>query len=386
MLGNMPEQHSTLELILRGSPMPKPEGVHRIRPVVIDTTFLVTDLLKATRSGQQTDFLRAVRHGSLRGFAAHHVWAEMGRKCRDVPLERGLDPQRASDIWWAEYVPYLSFVDTFGLPVPLAEAILARDPSDAGTFALAGLLAPVVVLAVDRDITDPGLATQSYWVLVENAGVLTVASQGAWSGLVATTLAVEGIKGVGRGLARAASHSAAPPIFFGLLLAAVATNSYWLPSLRDGAPRAWQSLCSLAEQAAPRIEELVRQYQSATATWDDAAFEGISSSQQQTVGRLLAAAPAPMTRGSIADALYPTATAPKRRETMAELVVLLREVPAFVSVGTSHWKLGRRGVDFGGVVDGDERLLSPGILKLLLEPVPIESTPPRHETPSKRRQ
>jgi hypothetical protein len=106
------------------------------------------------------------------------------------------------------------------------------------------------------------------------------------------------------------------------------------------------------------VEEWVRQYQSATATWDDAAFEGVSSSQQQTVGRLLAAAPAPMTRGSIADALNPTATERKRRETMAELAVLLREVPAFVSVGTSQWKLGRRGVDFGGVVDGDERLLS----------------------------
>lgn len=163
MLEAMPEQHSTLELFLHGSPAPRSEGVHRIRPVVIDTSFLVTDLLNATGSRQQTDFLRAVRHGSLRGFAAHHVWGETGRKCVDVPLERGLDPQRASEIWWSEYVPYLHFVNTSGLAVPLADAILARDPSDSGTFALAGLLAPVVVLAIDRDIIDPGLATQSYW-------------------------------------------------------------------------------------------------------------------------------------------------------------------------------------------------------------------------------
>jgi hypothetical protein len=386
MLENMPEQRSTLEVFLHGSPAPRPAGVHRIRPVVIDTSFLVTDLLKATRSGQQTDFLRAVRHGSLRGFAAHHVWAEMGRKCRDVPLERGLDPQRTSDIWWAEYMPYLNFVDTSGLAVPLADAILARDPSDAGTFALAGLLAPVVVLAVDRDIIDPGLATQSYRVLVEDAGVITVASQGAWSGLIATSLAVEGIRGVGRGLARATAHPAAPPILLGLLLAAIATSGYWLPALRDGAPRAWQSVCSLAEQTAPRIEELVQQYQSATAAWDDAAFEGISSSRQQTVGRLLAAAAAPMTRGSIADALHPTATERKRRETMAELAVLLREVPAFVSVGASHWTLGRRGVDFGGVVDGEARLLSPGVPKLLLEPGSRGVHDSRRETPSWRRQ
>lgn len=247
----MPEQRSTLEFFLHSSPAPRSEGVHRIRPVVIDTSFLVTDLLNATGSRQQTDFLRAVRHGSLRGFAA---------------------------------------------------------------------------------------------------------------------------------------HPAAPPILFGLLLAAIATSGSWLPALRDGAPRAWQGVCSLAEQATPRIDELVRQYQSATAAWDDAAFEGVSSSRQQKVGRFLAASPAPMTRGSIADALNPTATERERRETMAELAALLKEVPAFVSVGATHWKLGRRGVDFGGVVDGDERLLSPGIPKLLLESAPAEFTPSRLETPSGRRQ
>jgi hypothetical protein len=364
----MPEQRSTLERFLGASPASMSEGVHRIRPVIVDTSFLVADLLHATRSGRDTDFLRALTHGSLRGFAAHHVWAEMGRKCRDVPIAQGLDPQRASEIWWAEYVPYLQFVDTSGLAVPHADAILSRDPSDAGTFALAGLLAPVVVLSTDLDIIDPGVATQNYRVLVEETGVITVASQGAWGGFIVTSLAVEGFKGVGHGLVRAAAHPAAPPIFFGLLLAAIVSSGYWVPRLRDGAPRAWQGVCSLAEQAAPRIEELMRQHRSATAAWDDAAFKSPSPSPRQTVSRLLGAAAAPMTRGSMADALHSTATQRERRKTMAELAVLLGEVPAFVPVGASHWKLGRRGVDFGGVVDGNARLLAPGVPRLLLEP------------------
>jgi hypothetical protein len=365
-LARMPEKRSTLELFLHASPAPRLEGVLRIRPVVVDTSFLVVDLLEAARRGRETDFLQALEHGSLRGFAAHHVWAEMGRKCRDVPLARGLDPERASDIWWAEYVPRLHFVDTAGLDVPLADAILPRDPSDAGTFALAGLLAPVVVLSTDLDIIDPGVATRSYRVLVEDAGVITLACQGAWSGLIAMSLGVEGVKAIGRGLARAAAHATGPPVFFAVLLAGVMTTDWWVPRLRDRAPRLWRDARSLAEQATPHIAELARQYQSATAAWDESAFEGVSSFRQQAVARLLAAASAPMSRSAITAALEPTATARKRRQLMAELTGVLGEVPAFDCVGRWHWKLGRRGVDFGGVVDPEDRLLSPGVPRALL--------------------
>lgn len=364
----MPEERSTLELFLHASPASRLEGVYGIRPVVVDTSFLVVDLLEAARRGRETEFLQAVEHGSLRGFAAHHVWAEMGRKCRDVPMARGLDPQQASDIWWAEYVPRLHFVDTGGLDVPLADAILPRDPSDAGTFALAGLLAPVVVLSTDLDIIDPGVATQSYRVLVDDAGIITLASQGAWSGLVATALAVEGIKGIGRGLARAARNRAGPPVFLVAVLAGIVTADCWLPRLRDRAPRVCEEARSLAEQATPYLAELASQYRSATAAWDEAEFKGVSSSRQQAIARLLAAASAPMSRSALTAALEPTATVREQRQLMAELTVVLGEVPAFARIGRSHWKLGRRGVDFGGLVDHEDRLLSPGVPRALTRP------------------
>jgi hypothetical protein len=357
----MPEQRSTLELLLpSAAAAPSWGGINRIRPVVVDTSFLVADLLRATRHGRETDFVQALQHGWLRAFAPHHVWSEMGRKCRDVPAERGLDPDEASDIWWAEYVPRLHFVDTAALAVPLAEAILSRDPSDAGTFALAGLLAPVAVLSTDRDLIDPGLATQSYQVLVQDAGVITVVSQGAWAGLVVTAVAVEGMKGVGRGVVRAARHPAGLPILLALLVAAVAARDSWLPRFRHGASRLWADLRSLAQDAAPRIEELARQYRSATAAWDAAAFDWHSSSRKQVVARLLAAAPSPMSRSAIAVALEPDATTRRHRALMAELSVLLGKTPAFTQIGGWHWTLGRRRVDFGGVVENEQRLLSPG--------------------------
>lgn len=287
----------------------------------------------------------------------------MGRKCRDVPLARGLDPERAGDIWRAEYAPRRHFVDTAGLNVPLGDAILPRDPSDAGTFALAGLLAPVVVLSTDLDIIDPGVATQSYRVLVEDA-------QSHHDGLPRSMSCLM----LWRWPSRESKPSAevwpeplhAPqvrPSSSPSLLAGVVTTDWWVPRLRDRAPRLWRDVRSLVEQATPHIAELARQYQSATAAWDESAFEGVSSSRQQAVARLLAAASEPMSRGAITAALEPTGTARERRQLMAELTGVLGDGPAFDCVGRWHGKLGRRGVDFGGVVDPEDRLLSPGVLR-----------------------
>jgi hypothetical protein len=252
--------------------------------------------------------------------------------------------------------------------MPLADAILQRDPLDAVTFQLAGLLAPVVALSTDRDIIDLGVATRNYGDLVKGAGVVTVVSQGAWSGLVVASLAVEGVKGVRRGVARVATHPAAPALFVALLLVAFLTRRYWLPKVHGSAPRAWHGMRSLFEQVTPQIEELAQQYRAANATWDQQAFTGGSPSRHRSVARLLASASAPMSRGALADGLEPGASDHERRAVMAELAPLLNEIPAFSRVGASHWSLGRRHVDFGGGGEAAERVLSPGIPRLLLKP------------------
>jgi hypothetical protein len=186
------------------------------------------------------------------------------------------------------------------------------------------------------------------------------------------------MKGGARAVVRTAKHPFGPPILLALLALAVVTHAAWLPRFRDGAPRLWADLRLLAEDAVPRIEEVARQFRLATAAWDAAGFDWHSSSRRQVVARLLAGAPAPMSRGAIAAALEPEAGTRRKRALMADLAALLGETPAFTRVDASHWTLGRRGVDFGGVVEHEQRRLSPGVPRLLLEP---GSTAARRESP-----
>jgi hypothetical protein len=57
--------------------------VFRIRPQVMDTSFLAPDVARAARDGYETKFLSAVGFGSVRPFAGHHVWAEVPRQIVD---------------------------------------------------------------------------------------------------------------------------------------------------------------------------------------------------------------------------------------------------------------------------------------------------------------
>lgn len=142
---------------------PKPLGeLLRIRPVVMDTSVLLPDVLWTTRNQERSTFLDFLDLGLVRPFAAHHVWAEVPRKIWDDAEASGIDGEAAEAVWWGEYAQRIRFVDVSGLEVPSASLISIRDGSDAPTFALAGLLAPVVVLAQDDDIQDLGIATHDW--------------------------------------------------------------------------------------------------------------------------------------------------------------------------------------------------------------------------------
>jgi hypothetical protein len=74
------EQRTLIEAF---SPPGSPENVYevfRIRPVVVDSSFLLPDLFWTTRNLTQSTFLDSIDFGVLRPFAAHHIWAEIPRK------------------------------------------------------------------------------------------------------------------------------------------------------------------------------------------------------------------------------------------------------------------------------------------------------------------
>ena len=140
-------------------------GLLRVRPVVLDTGPLTCDVISIakTRHWMPSPLLLALQIGVLRGFAASHVWAEVPRVLAKRADRAGIAVEVLEAIWWNEYVPLIRFVDCTGLPTTDPAAVLTRrDPTDTNTLVLAGLLAPAVVIAEDRDIVASGLAYEQW--------------------------------------------------------------------------------------------------------------------------------------------------------------------------------------------------------------------------------
>ncbi len=178
----MPEQRSFIETLTPPDHVGELIGTMRIRPVVVDSSFFISETLRSTRSLHQSTFLEAIKSGVLRPFAAQHVWAEVPRKLEVATRKVHLDTELAVRIWWQEYVPRVRFVDVGGLTTSHATALLGRDRSDIPTAVLARLLAPVVVLSSDPDLHDTGFAVQKYYRVVDSAGSLTVVAEGGHHG------------------------------------------------------------------------------------------------------------------------------------------------------------------------------------------------------------
>lgn len=355
----MPQQRSTLEILIPEKAIPEQVGPLRIRPVVVDSSFLVSDILASMASGRRSTFLDAVEFGVIRPYAAHHVWAEMGRNVRDVPLRHGLDADFAEQVWWQLYVPRMRFVDTAQLEVPTVSVeIFSRDSSDSPTIALAGLLSPVVVLATDRDLRDLGVATQNYKAVMSHAGTLTVISQGAWGSLVAFSLIVGLIGQVGKGIATILRH----PI--GQLGAAVGasallvTSDRWYPATREHGFVRWQALeALLSERALPFLADLFGSYELAISEFEAASYEAEGSALPWATARALASSAHPLTRTQLAKVLFPNDTEAERRRVVRELLPVLQANDVFCEHPRARWDLGRASVDFGRADPSPRELL-----------------------------
>jgi hypothetical protein len=362
----MAQQPSMIETLSADHAPLQQVGILRIRPVVVDTSFLVADVLGSIRGGRRSTFLDAVEFGVLRPFAARHVWAEMGRKVADVPGRHGLDPELAANVWWELYVPRIRFVDVAELPIrSSASAILGRDPSDAPTVALAGLLAPVVVLAGDRDLTDIGVAAQNYSAVIEHAGMLTVVSEGSWASAAVLRLVVELVRYGFRGVVAMLRHPLGQMGVAAGGALALATAERWVPGARDRGARWWRNAASAVhEDGLGLVAELVHDYQRAVQKFEVAAYDPGATSSVQAVARALVSSARPLTRTELAALMVPGATQAERRRLVRELLPLLTGHGAFAPCRPARWDLGRAGVDFGAAKHSGPALLAPAIPSL----------------------
>ena len=362
-LREVPQQRTTIEILAPENTVLEPVSPLRIRPVIVDSSFLVSDILASLAIGRKSTFLAAIEFGVLRPFAAHHVWAEMGRNIIDVPPRHGFDAELAEQIWWELYVPHLRFVDTGLLPVPTASTdILGRDSSDAPTIALAALLSPVVVLATDRDLLDGGVATQNYKAVVNHAGTLTVVSQGTWASLLGFSLVVGLIGQTARRVTKILSHPAGQLAGIALAAALLFTSDRWYPRTRDRGSEFWRSAAAvMTEQALPFLADLSASYELAVGEFTAASYESGVTTLAVSVARALASSPHPITRTELAKLLLPAGTEAQRRRVVHDLLPVLRSNNAFNERARARWDLGRAGVDFGGREPSPVQLLSPAL-------------------------
>ena len=170
------------------------------------------DVIKTIRGGLPSPLLLAMQTGLVRGFMAHHTWAEVPRVLAKRCPAEGVDPEAAEKLWWHSYVGVIRFVPTGDLPagdLALERALGARDATDLPTLKLASLITSTVVLAADADLKDIGLAYERWWEVPEAIRKIVVGHGG-------TELAAKAAFGAGyvtvaaiRGLARALQK---PPV------------------------------------------------------------------------------------------------------------------------------------------------------------------------------
>jgi len=281
------------------------------------------------------------------------------------------DPRLAEAIWWEEYVPLIRFVDVGGLAQPRA-GILHRDPTDAPTIALAGLLGQVVVSAADADIRDLGVAAPDWLAVIVAGHDLSLAAGGAWGRLVTARIGGHSLLAITRGAITAARHPAGQLVIGALAAVLWLTRSRWLPRVREAWTNAGPRLESVVAAATPMVERAIETYWTADTAWEAAKFDGEPATLRQHAAQVLAESPYPLSRTEIARRLHPEASEHVVRKAMQEIGAAVVGCPAFVQVNARDWQLGRSGVDFGR-----ERSESPLLLPYI--PRPKSAGPRRPE-------
>jgi predicted nucleic acid-binding protein len=312
--------------------------------VVIDTSVITSDVISTVKHGLPSPLYLAMRTGLVRGFMAHHTWAEVPRVLAKRASREGIELAAAEKLWWGSYVKLIRFVPTGDLPPgdpDFERALRARDPSDLPTVTLASLIAPVVVLATDPDLKDIGLAYERWWEVPEAIRKM-VAGHGS------TDLAARAIFGAGYGtvaLIRSAARALRNPwvagVVAGIAAVAAATHRRWYPQVREWAEQTSPGARRAAGSFARALLGTFEQYWAAAAIWSSAQRGRAGRTLLHQVARLLATSPGPMTRTEIAAHLRAEVSERGHRAIMADLSTILEGHQAFCPVTRSRWQLGK---------------------------------------------
>lgn len=312
---------------------------------MFDTSALLSDLAHRVKTGMSTKLGHALLFGYVLPLSARHVWAEVPRKIPTEAAEFGIDADEAEAVWWAEYNPYIRFVDVDSLPEPegLAE-LTARDISDVPTAKLVGLLVPVFAFSTDKDL---GAFTTRLWVepaqTATIVGAFDTAAYGAGSGVKWVVDHWEEICGRARSVrddprARVLALGGGLLLALNLLFNTEATVAT-LGRVMTTVGRAAQGTArTLGEAIATRLGMLgaIAQASSTAPTADPAVVKA---------ARLLSSAPGPVWLERLVSMALALSESPEPRSA-EELAALIEGCSAFVEVEPGRYELGRTMTSF----------------------------------------
>ncbi|MFF2941272.1 PIN domain-containing protein [Streptomyces niveus] len=316
-----------------------------LRRALLDTSVLTSDIIAATRRPAPSSFVAGAQKGTVRCLIPVHVWEEVPRVLADRHREGGrFDLGRALELWESRYAPVLYVVDAAGLPMtPQAEVLAGRDLSDVPMLLLAGVIAPVVVIGTDRDLTASGLATGDWRALRAALGDVGV-TEGRMADLerqanVMLNVTEHLIKGVIRQsdpkrLAVAAAMGAA-----------VAGALYWRQRKRPRVPSQRRPVLPVVlEHVSTRMAAHAVRHTRGEDRWRQAELGTPGDTFLHQVARTLVRSREPLTRTAIVERLGEAVPGAGHTGRMAAVRDVLAAHAMFVDVtGRGHWQVGRLG-------------------------------------------
>ena len=313
-----------------------------VRPVVVlDTKAVINSACYRVRTGRPGRLEQAILLsplGLVPLVAPRHVIEEVDRHLAARAVDEALDPGEVARVWNERLRPHIRVVD---LAIrdhldPRLRGVLADDPDDLPTAALALLVAPAVVLSDDHDLIDNGFAGQAWWTKAAGDVLIVATADGQFVSVLAgmswTTV------GAGYGTAAVVRAARRTPLVTIAVAVAVLAGAYLL-TRRYPPGRVRAALKELGSSALTAWRQVEDRQQTAAARLPWVKIpDGRSPTLEERCARILARITSTLSADELHEQLY------RDMAEAAPSVPTVRRIlaghPAFAQVDEGQWQLG----------------------------------------------
>lgn len=298
---------------------------------VVDADVMLANVFHQARHGVTPKLVSAARWGTLRLFAADHVYFEVYEHLPRVAADADASYTNVREIFERDHLPLIRFVTVDPDLSPELRAHQVADPSDVPTGVLAELIAPAVLYSRDRHLKRHQLAAPDW--LEASQATLDAGESDRTTQSIALMMAIPptGFIGLVRWLGTTLNVS---PWAIGALLLAMAAKPLSDPQRR-------RTLGSWVLATGRGIETVLSKafeaQQSGIERVTAAAVPALASpSVTSSVAHVLARREKALLAGQICEAIDSDV-----RPSVQEVRSVLTMNPAFIRRQHSRWELGK---------------------------------------------